>query len=75
MLLVAEAIEQLSAISDQQSPARNQISSINNAAVRLLPDADGPESRYKEVQPEDVVLLPAFGVTVGLQDPSRRNRR
>jgi 4-hydroxy-3-methylbut-2-en-1-yl diphosphate reductase len=38
---------------------------IEKMGIRLLAEASDPESRYREVQPEDVVLLPAFGVTVG----------
>jgi hypothetical protein len=34
-----------------------------------------PTGRYAEVGADDVVILPAFGVTVGLQDPTRRYRR
>jgi 4-hydroxy-3-methylbut-2-enyl diphosphate reductase len=32
--------------------------------IRILPDAAGIEARYAEVTPEDVVILPAFGVSV-----------
>ena len=32
--------------------------------VRILPPADDPGARYREVDPGDVVLLPAFGVPV-----------
>jgi 4-hydroxy-3-methylbut-2-en-1-yl diphosphate reductase len=38
---------------------------IEKMGIRLLAEAPDPESRYREVQPDDVVLLPAFGVTVG----------
>jgi 4-hydroxy-3-methylbut-2-enyl diphosphate reductase len=38
---------------------------IEKMGIRLLVDGADPEVRYREVQPEDVVLLPAFGVTVG----------
>jgi 4-hydroxy-3-methylbut-2-enyl diphosphate reductase len=38
---------------------------IEKMGIRLLPEAVDPASRYQEVQPEDVVLLPAFGVPVG----------
>jgi 4-hydroxy-3-methylbut-2-enyl diphosphate reductase len=37
---------------------------IEKMGIRLLADGPDPNTRYKEVQPEDVVLLPAFGVTV-----------
>jgi 4-hydroxy-3-methylbut-2-enyl diphosphate reductase len=33
--------------------------------IRSLPDARDPAVRYAEVAPDDVVLLPAFGVPVG----------
>jgi len=33
--------------------------------IRILPDAAGAASRYAEVGEGDVVILPAFGVTVG----------
>jgi 4-hydroxy-3-methylbut-2-en-1-yl diphosphate reductase len=45
---------------------------IEKMGIRLLPDAPDPESRYREVQPEDVVLLPAFGVTVGEMELLRK---
>ena len=32
--------------------------------IRILPPADDPGARYREVDPGDVVLLPAFGVPV-----------
>jgi 4-hydroxy-3-methylbut-2-enyl diphosphate reductase len=32
--------------------------------IHILGDAPGPASRYAEVTPDDVVILPAFGVTV-----------
>jgi len=31
---------------------------------RILPEASDPTARYSEVQAEDVVMLPAFGVTI-----------
>jgi 4-hydroxy-3-methylbut-2-enyl diphosphate reductase len=37
---------------------------IEKMGIRLLADASDPATRYAEVQKEDVVLLPAFGVTV-----------
>ncbi len=41
--------------------------------IRLLDEADGgdPAKRYREVQPDDVVILPAFGVTVAELDHLR----
>jgi 4-hydroxy-3-methylbut-2-en-1-yl diphosphate reductase len=38
---------------------------IEKMGIRLLADGTDPEVRYREVQPDDVVLLPAFGVTTG----------
>jgi len=32
--------------------------------IRILPDGRGPEARYAEVEARDVVILPAFGVSV-----------
>jgi len=37
---------------------------IEKMGIRLLADGPDPATRYAEVQKEDVVLLPAFGVTV-----------
>jgi 4-hydroxy-3-methylbut-2-enyl diphosphate reductase len=37
---------------------------IEKMGIRLLADGPDPETRYREVEPSDVVLLPAFGVTV-----------
>lgn len=37
---------------------------IEKMGIRLLSDAADPVARYREVEKEDVVLLPAFGVTV-----------
>src|SRR5688572_16793423 len=37
---------------------------IEKMGIKILPDGPDPESRYGDVQPEDVVILPAFGVTV-----------
>jgi 4-hydroxy-3-methylbut-2-enyl diphosphate reductase len=45
---------------------------IEKMGIRLLADGADPEVRYREVQPEDVVLLPAFGVTVGEMDFLRK---
>jgi 4-hydroxy-3-methylbut-2-enyl diphosphate reductase len=33
--------------------------------IRILPDGSSPEQRYAEVEAQDVVILPAFGVPVG----------
>jgi 4-hydroxy-3-methylbut-2-enyl diphosphate reductase len=38
---------------------------IEGMGIRILPAAADPALRYAEVQREDVVLLPAFGVPVG----------
>jgi 4-hydroxy-3-methylbut-2-en-1-yl diphosphate reductase len=37
---------------------------IEKMGIHLLAEAADPETRYREVGPADVVLLPAFGVTV-----------
>jgi 4-hydroxy-3-methylbut-2-enyl diphosphate reductase len=37
---------------------------IEKMGIRLLADGPDPANRYAEVEKEDVVLLPAFGVTV-----------
>jgi 4-hydroxy-3-methylbut-2-enyl diphosphate reductase len=37
---------------------------IERLGIRLLPEASDPAVRYAEVQPSDVVILPAFGVPV-----------
>src|SRR5262245_12769374 len=39
--------------------------------IRILPEAESPEARYHEVGAQDVVILPAFGVTVGELDHLR----
>jgi 4-hydroxy-3-methylbut-2-enyl diphosphate reductase len=41
---------------------------IEKMGIRLLPEATEPATRYQDVQPDDVVLLPAFGVTVAEMD-------
>jgi 4-hydroxy-3-methylbut-2-enyl diphosphate reductase len=38
---------------------------IEGMGIRILPAAPDPAARYADVQREDVVLLPAFGVPVG----------
>jgi 4-hydroxy-3-methylbut-2-enyl diphosphate reductase len=38
---------------------------LQNMGICLLPDSRDPGVRYAPVQPEDVVILPAFGVTAG----------
>ena len=38
-------------------------SRIGLMGIEILPDTDDVETRYAIVQPEDVVILPAFGVT------------
>jgi 4-hydroxy-3-methylbut-2-enyl diphosphate reductase len=38
---------------------------MQQMGIRLLPEAADPAQRYAEVAPEDVVILPAFGVPVG----------
>jgi 4-hydroxy-3-methylbut-2-enyl diphosphate reductase len=37
---------------------------IERLGIRILPDTRDPSTRYAEVTPEDVVILPAFGVSV-----------
>jgi 4-hydroxy-3-methylbut-2-en-1-yl diphosphate reductase len=37
---------------------------LGEMGIRILPPADAPAARYREVGPGDVVLLPAFGVPV-----------
>jgi 4-hydroxy-3-methylbut-2-en-1-yl diphosphate reductase len=36
---------------------------IEKMGIRLLADGPDPATRYREVEPSDVVILPAFGVT------------
>ena len=38
-------------------------SRIGRMGIQILPETDDVEQRYATVQPEDVVILPAFGVT------------
>ncbi len=38
---------------------------IERMGIRILPEAPDPLVRYADVQAEDVVILPAFGVPVG----------
>lgn len=38
---------------------------MRRMGIRILPEAKDPETRYAEVRAGDVVILPAFGVTVG----------
>src|SRR5205823_8315078 len=38
---------------------------IEKMGIKLLADDADPAMRYRDVQPDDVVLLPAFGVTTG----------
>jgi 4-hydroxy-3-methylbut-2-en-1-yl diphosphate reductase len=37
---------------------------IASMGIRILPEAPDAEARYRDVQPGDVVILPAFGVPV-----------
>jgi 4-hydroxy-3-methylbut-2-enyl diphosphate reductase len=37
---------------------------IETLGIRILPDSKTPEQRYAEVEQKDVVILPAFGVSV-----------
>jgi 4-hydroxy-3-methylbut-2-enyl diphosphate reductase len=37
---------------------------LREMGIRILPDQADIEARYAEVRPQDVVILPAFGVTV-----------
>jgi 4-hydroxy-3-methylbut-2-enyl diphosphate reductase len=41
---------------------------IEKMGIKLLSEAADPEARYREVLPDDVVLLPAFGVTAKEMD-------
>lgn len=41
---------------------------IEKMGIKLLAEAADPEVRYRDVLPEDVVLLPAFGVTAQEMD-------
>jgi 4-hydroxy-3-methylbut-2-en-1-yl diphosphate reductase len=38
---------------------------ISELGIRILPEEKAPDRRYAEVEAADVVILPAFGVTVG----------
>jgi 4-hydroxy-3-methylbut-2-enyl diphosphate reductase len=38
---------------------------IEGLGIRILPDRRGPEERYAGVEASDVVILPAFGVSIG----------
>jgi 4-hydroxy-3-methylbut-2-en-1-yl diphosphate reductase len=38
---------------------------LQQLGIRLLPETEDVAVRYREVAPEDVVILPAFGVAVG----------
>jgi len=38
---------------------------IRAMGIEILPETDDVEERYRSVRPEDVVILPAFGVTTG----------
>jgi 4-hydroxy-3-methylbut-2-en-1-yl diphosphate reductase len=38
---------------------------ICDLGIRILPEEKAPDRRYAEVEAADVVILPAFGVTVG----------
>jgi 4-hydroxy-3-methylbut-2-enyl diphosphate reductase len=38
---------------------------ISELGIRILPEEKAPDRRYAEVKAADVVILPAFGVTVG----------
>jgi 4-hydroxy-3-methylbut-2-enyl diphosphate reductase len=45
---------------------------IERLGIRILPEAPDHAQRYAEVAPEDVVILPAFGVPVAEMDLLRR---
>ncbi len=45
---------------------------IERMGIRILEDGADPEARYREVTSEDVVILPAFGVTVAELQHLRR---
>ena len=49
---------------------------IEGLGIRILPDHKSPEERYAEVDKADVVILPAFGVSVAeLHAPARQGLR
>jgi 4-hydroxy-3-methylbut-2-enyl diphosphate reductase len=51
------------------NPAVN--SRVRDMGIQILPDSKEPAVRYREVQSGDVVILPAFGVTVAEMDHLR----
>ena len=44
---------------------RTSTAGLRAKGIIILADAKDPVSRFAEVQADDVVILPAFGVTVG----------